>query len=421
MNVESFMPLGRVAMFGTLLALSVWPGAPLTAQSPMDLAGSWTLNRQLSQFPQELGFSATFLPTAPGPVRGASAGRGGGRGGRRGGGNDGGGQPAAGDGLGGPRLFTQTEEDARRVRFLTDEVRLPPERLTIVVTPAIVTITPDRGAARTVQPGKRDDAITIGPITAVTNATWEADRLAVVYRAETGRLLRYTYVASQNPAQLTVEVEFVERGGGGDRVRRVYEPTRPSTESSVGPTPGSPFSPSALRAAAAGGLPDSSAPAGSVPASPPPGSGNTDQRPVDQRPDASLRGLTRLGLVLEGLGADAAKCGLKAEALDAAVAKHLTDAGFRVVHDADDDSYLYVNVNTVTASSGLCVSRYDVTLYSHAAAQLAHTTSPVLVQVELLHKGGLAGGAAAAHADGVVKGVLEYVDQFASRVKNAGR
>jgi hypothetical protein len=80
-----------------------------------------------------------------------------------------------------------------------------------------------------------------------------------------------------------------------------------------------------------------------------------------------------------------------------------------------------VNVNTVIASSGLCVSRYDVTLYSHTAAQLAHTTSPVLVQVELLHKGGLAGGAAAAHADGVVKGVLEYVDQFATRVKNAGR
>ena len=142
---------------------------------------------------------------------------------------------------------------------------------------------------------------------------------------------------------------------------------------------------------------------------------------VDQRPDASLKGLTRLGIVLEGIGADAAKCGLKGDVLEATITKHLTDAGFRVLRNTDDETYLYVNINTVTASAGLCVSRYDVTLYSHAAAPLAHTASPVELQVELLHKGGLAGGSPAAHADSVVKNVLEYVDQFAARIKNANQ
>ena len=82
---------------------------------------------------------------------------------------------------------------------------------------------------------------------------------------------------------------------------------------------------------------------------------------------------------------------------------------------------LIVNVNAVTASAGLCVSRYDVTLYSHVAASLPHTSAPVLLQVELLHKGGLAGGAPAEHADAVTKSVLESVDQFAARIKTANQ
>jgi hypothetical protein len=141
--------------------------------------------------------------------------------------------------------------------------------------------------------------------------------------------------------------------------------------------------------------------------------------PLDQRPDASLRGLTRLGVVVEGVGPEAAKCGLKPEAVTTAVEKRVTDAGFRVVRNSDDDTYLYVNINTVTASAALCVSRYDVTLYSHVEGKLSYTPSPVLLRVELLHNGGLAGGGPAAHAEGVMKGLLDYVGQFASRIRNA--
>ena len=385
-------------MAGALLTLCVLGGAPLSAQSPTDLAGTWTLNRQLSQFPQEVGFSASIPGLAPGTT-------GGGRNGRPGGSGCGGNAER-------PCLPAYTEEDARRIRFLSDEVRLPPDRLTIAVTPATLTITPDPGAARTVRQGRRDEAVALGPVTVVANTTWDADHWTIVYTADTGRLLRYTYTVSQNPRQLAVDVEFVERGTGGDRVRRIYEPAA-AGDPGTGPS-----------SSAAEPLP------GRAPLMLPPGAASPGSRPVsstpapatvDQRPDASLKGLTRLGIVLEGIGADAAKCGLKGDVLEASITKHLTDAGFRVLRNTDDETYLYVNINTVTASAGLCVSRYDVTLYSHAAAPLAHTASPVELQVELLHKGGLAGGSPAAHADSVVKNVLEYVDQFAARVRNANK
>jgi hypothetical protein len=409
------MTFSRHGVLAALFVLCVLGEAGLSAQSPSDLTGSWTLNRQLSQFPQEVGFSASFFPAEPGA-------RGGGRGGNRGGRGRGGGNAGDGD-LRVPRIQTGTEEDARRMRFLTDEVRLPPDRLTIMVTPATVTITPDRGAARTVQFGRRDEDVRIGPVTAITNTSWESDHLTIVYKAETGRLLRYTYSVSQNPVQLVVDVEFVERENSGDKVRRIYEPTpqgepvpAPST-SAVG-TPASPgqllLPPGATGSAgsrSAGSRSAGSRPAPSLPAA----------AAVDQRPDAALKGLTRLGVVLEGLGADAAKCGLKEGVLETAIEKRLTDAGFRVVRESDDDTYLYVNINTVTASAALCVSRYDVTLYSHATAQLTHTASPVPLQAELLHRGGIAGGGPAPHADAVTKGVLEYVEQFATRMRNAGQ
>ncbi len=177
---------------GALLTLCLVGGARSPRRAHFDLAGSWTLNRQLSQFPKELGFSASLVTTVPGE-----------------------------------RIQTETQEDAQRARFLADEVRLPPDRLAITVTPASSQSHLIPGRARTVQPGRRDESVRIGPVTVITNSSWDASRLAIVYRAQTGRLLRYTYSVSQNPVQLIVDVEFVEGKGGGDRVRRIYEPMSP--------------------------------------------------------------------------------------------------------------------------------------------------------------------------------------------------
>jgi hypothetical protein len=155
-----------------------------------------------------------------------------------------------------------------------------------------------------------------------------------------------------------------------------------------------------------------------VPAVParPPGS-----EPLDQRPDAELIGLTRLGIVIEGLGADAAKCGLREAAIEAAVQKSLAAGGLTVARNDDEDSYLYVHVVTSATSTGYCVSRYDAILYTHTTATLSYGTRPVLVRVALLDKGGVSGGGASSHAEAVVQALGGYIDQFAARIKAANR
>ena len=143
--------------------------------------------------------------------------------------------------------------------------------------------------------------------------------------------------------------------------------------------------------------------------------------PVNQQPDGELKGLTALGVVVEGLSSQAAACGLNQGTLETAVSKHLSDAGFKVLRNSDEDTYIYVDVITSSLSSGLCVSRYDVFLYTQTTAKLSYQETPVLVQVSLLHKGGLSGGAPALHAEAVVGSVKQYVDEFAMRIRNANR
>ena len=351
-----------------------------------DFAGRWTLNRELSQFPREIGFNADFISAGAGAST-PSGGRG-----RRGGGGGGGGNRA----FAVPR---ESQEDAARVLQLTAEVRNPSARLTIVDTPAAVTITDDQGKSRTFHPGGKEEELQLGAAPVGVITTREAGRLVILYKVAQGRELRYTYSHGANPGQLVVDVQFVE-GTGGDAVKRIYQPA------------------SATETRAASAAPPSPAIAKSEAGSPPVGS---SAQTFNQQPDAELKGLTKLGVVVEDLSPQAAACGLNQGTLETMVSKHLTDAGFTVVRNSDDDTYLYININTASVSTGLCVSRYDAFLYTHTTARLSYQATPVLVQVSLLHKGGIAGGAPAAHAEGVLRGVQEYVDQFATLIRDANK
>jgi hypothetical protein len=189
-----------------------------------------------------------------------------------------------------------------------------------------------------------------------------------------------------------VDTEFVERGGPR-KIARIYE--RAGAIEAPSEAIASPAAPPAT-------------------AAPPPPA-------VAQGADAELKGLVNIGIVVEDLGRQAVSCGLKQDAIEAAVTKSLTDAGLKVRRNSDEDTYIYVDILTSSLSTGGCVSRYDVFLYSHTTATLSYQRTPALVQVSLLHKGGIAGGAPAAHAEGVVKSVLEYVDQFSARIRNAAK
>ena len=361
------------------LVINVSGRARVPAQGISSLAGRWTLNRELSQLPPEIGFG--FVPSG---VSGADS-TGGGGGGRGGSG-----------GAAGFPLRRESEDDARRVQQLTAEVRNPSAHLTIVESPAAVTITDDRGRSRTFHPDGKEEALSLDGVPVAATAKWEASRLVVVYKVEEGRQLRYTYSATGNPAQLVVDVKFIEKAGG-DSARRIYEPGG-ATE----PPPSPPAAPSAA-----------------PPAAPPP---DRVPSPIGaQRPDEEFKGLTKLGVVVEGLSPQAAACGLAQDAIETMVAKSLTDAGLTVRRNSDEDTYVYVNIITASVPSGLCISRYDAFLYTHTTATLSYQSTPVLVQVSLLHQGGITAGAPTVHADGVVRAVKQYVDRFAARIRDANK
>lgn len=353
--------------------------APAAAQDKADFAGQWALNRELSQFPREIGFGVDWLsPAGLGQESTSSGGRG-----RRG---------SGGGGTGAFSARPESADDAKRVQQLTAEVRKPSASLTIVETQTSVTITDDRGQSRTFHPDGKRETLQLDGVPVGVTAKREPGRLAVVYSVEHERELRYNYSRIASPPQLVVEVQFVERGGG-DKVRRVYEPGSPPASTAE------------------------KSPASAAQTSP-------DRPPAqtfNQQPDAELKGLTKLGIVVEGLSPQAAVCGLNQAALEAAVSTRLSSAGFKVLPNSDEDTYVYVNIITTSLSTGLCVSRYDAFLYTHTTAKLSYHETPVLVQVSLLHKGGIAGGAPAAHAEGVLRGVQEYVDQFSTRIRNANK
>ncbi|MCX6549578.1 MAG: hypothetical protein NTY02_00980 [Acidobacteria bacterium] len=390
------------------------PGRGTAARADVpSLAGAWTLNRALSQFPRDVGFGMDVIPADRSGSGGAT---GGGMG-------SGGVDPNAVSGK------PQTEEESRNTQQLLGEIRTPPVRLTIAQTATDVTITDDRGRSRTFHADGRQDTVTLdaGPMGAT--ARWDGARLIVRYRAGANREIRYTYSRKIDPPQLVVQAETLERGGH-DTIVRVYDPAKPGDPVA----PAEPAAPGRLVMPAPAALPvlpsmrdtgrpGAADPAGTgqglVPVVPAASAGASDQ--MDQRPDAELKGLASLGVVVEDLGSQSVSCGLRQDAIDAAVAKSFADAGIKVVRDTDDDSYLYVRVTTLALSTGYCFSRYDAFVYTQTTATLSYGSRPVLVRVELLHEGGVAGSGVATHGDTVTKTLKQYADAFAARIRNANK
>ena len=128
-----------------------------------------------------------------------------------------------------------------------------------------------------------------------------------------------------------------------------------------------------------------------------------------------------LGILVEDLSAQAVGCGLNHDVIEAALSKRLTDGGFAVRKNSDEDTYLYVNVMTTTLSTGTCVSRFDVFLYTHATAKLSYHDQPVLVQVSLMHRGGIGSSVPTAHATEVGRGLENYVDLVVQQIRDANK
>lgn len=389
----------QMAAASVLLSVA---GAPALAQSPkISLAGRWTLNRALSEFPREVGFGADFLSAATAATAAETTSRGAGPGGT----------PVV------PAFdpARQSLEDARREALLVRLVKDPSPHLTIAQTETTVTLTDDRGRALTLHTDGKAESQTFDDIVVTTTARWESDRLVVRYRLAQDREVRYTFFRTVERAPLSVQTQLIERGGRAT-VTRVYDAARPDEPAS--PDWDRPAAAPAAAAATTGplnlgtelGQPVSS------PAQTPP------QAPVAAvGPDGELKGLAALGVVVEASGGQAGGCGVSEASINAAVTKSFRDAGLTVRPDSDDDTYAYVRIITVTGAGGACVSRYDVFLYTHTAGTLSYQTAPLLLQVQLLHEGGLTGGAAATHGEAVLKNVTQLADAIAARIKAVNR
>ena len=315
----------RAAVLAAAFMLGLLTPAAARSQDSGNLTGRWVLNRNQSQVDKEVGFNPDWLIAGVRSAQRESGGGGGGGRGRRGSGGQ------QGD-FAAPR---ESEEDARRAQQLSAEARTPSPHLTIVDTRGTVTITDADDVSRTLHTDGNDDALQVHgvPITAVT--VRESGRVVVRYKVEQGRELRYTYSREAAGPRLTVDIQFVERGGVADTVRRVYDligpedpfPTTPDVRSKT--DPGANATPPAV--------PPTAGLRGAVPTA---AAGAAPLEPSNQQPDAELRGLTRLGIVIEALGAQAASCGLTEAALEAAVAGKLKSAGFTVLTNTDEDSYV---------------------------------------------------------------------------------
>jgi hypothetical protein len=201
-----------------------WEHEKLSAAPPVLLAGHWKLNRELSEFPREVGFgfASSGDDSTSGGRQGSDRGTGGGGGRRRGGGGSGGsrGSPGSFD----SKSVRVGEEDANKIKELIADARDPSPALAISQTETSVTITDAQDHARVFHPtGKEEiEQLDAGPIG--SKSRWNGQQLIIQFTVTDNRVFRYLY--SRLPSgQLLVETRL-EEGRARDKadaIKRVYD------------------------------------------------------------------------------------------------------------------------------------------------------------------------------------------------------
>jgi len=375
-----------------LVVLSIFTVLAASQPAPPDISGVWVLNPALTERPAEVGFNPDWARGGPGGPGGDE--------------RSGGGRRGGSGGMGVPQTSRESVDDSTRVQQLTGEARTPPTRVTIVQKADSVAIADDQGHSRTFHPNGRLDDLTLGTVPLPTTARWDAGGLVVVYDVSKGRQLRYTFTPLTNPARLSVEIKFLERGHEGDVVRLTYE------------------RPDAHARAVLSGTATAPAPPPAAAGAPPPTEAGADvpsARPRVLPPGSELRGLTTIGTVVEDLSAQGAACGLDQAKMKSSVARLLADAGFKTERFGNEETYVLVSVVTSRLPDGMCISRYDTSLVSQADATFPYLKGLVAVQVALLHEGGMAGGSPAAHATAVMEALTKSVNSFVTQIRAANK
>jgi hypothetical protein len=195
----------RRAVVTTLLAVALArPGPILRAADPAaNLVGRWTLDKDHSEFPADVGFD---LPVDEDPQGSATTSR-------SRSGHVGTSPPAI-------PIAHEGEQTLKILADVTDEAEHPWPAVTIDSADGVVTITDGGSQTRRFHPGKDDEQrLPDGGIT--THTKWDKGALVVDYEVEKDRDVRYTYSRASNTAPLLVEVSFRDHGHGGT-IKRTY-------------------------------------------------------------------------------------------------------------------------------------------------------------------------------------------------------
>jgi hypothetical protein len=107
--------------------------------------------------------------------------------------------------------------------------------------------------------------------------------------------------------------------------------------------------------------------------------------------------------------------------LEQALTRMLTAGGLKEVPHKSEDTYIDVRVETLNVQAGVCVSRFDTTVFTTTTARLSYQSQPVPVHVSLLHAAGLSGGGVTGHSANVLRSIQQKVEEFTSRIRAASR
>jgi len=189
-----------------LVAASLMGSAPrLRAADTTILAGRWTIDKDQSEFPDEMGFDMQVETAAQGTTS-TNSGR------SR--------VPRVGTAGPGLTIAHEGEQTLKILGDVTDEAEHPWPVLTIDEADGVVTITDGGSQVRRFHPGKDDEQRLVdGGIT--THTKWDKSALVIDYTVEKDRDVRYTYSRPPDAAALVVEVSFRDHGHG-DTVKRIY-------------------------------------------------------------------------------------------------------------------------------------------------------------------------------------------------------
>jgi hypothetical protein len=215
-----------LTLVGALLGAMTVAAAPAPATN-LVLAGHWTLNRELSQFPAEIGFGLEPTPPASTQQRagggGGSRGAGGGSRGARS--SAGGAQSGGGDFAAMPVMLS--EDGAKQIAELLDDAKEPSPSLTITQTDTAVTVVDARDHTRRFHPNGKEDIeqLEAGPVGATSR--WNGQQLIVDVTIAKDRMFRYVY--SKRPdGKLVVETRLEDKPGhdAGNVITRIYDDSK---------------------------------------------------------------------------------------------------------------------------------------------------------------------------------------------------